>query len=237
MSAPSRTASLPAPSRSSGAPASAASQAQALSRLLLPGHIVHVRTHQLAGLIIRRSLSLRFSDDLRRHLPSRDADGNGMVWGNHDALVVEVDGRLCIGDAQPPRACCTPLATYARHMAMQPWNPLRYQVRILRPLSYTPELGRLASAAWLRDIRGRPYDYWHFPRLLLRCIFGERFNWALNLRSKFCTQGVSQAWLSAGLDLYSGNVLPTPLTTEKRLSPHFATPTLEDITPITTPSV
>jgi hypothetical protein len=163
-------------------------------------------------------------------------DGNGMVWGNHDALVVEVDGRLCIGDAQPPRASCTPLATYARRMALQPWNPLRYQVRILRPIDFTPERGRLASEAWLRDVNGRPYDYWHFPRLLLRCIFGEHFNWAINLRSKFCTQGVAQAWQSAGVDLYQGNVLPTPLTTEKRLVRHFGAPTLEDITHLYLPS-
>ena len=168
------------------------------------GDIVHVRSASRTGHFIRHTLNLWLPKDT--------------VWGNHDGLVVEYpkdSGQLWVGDEEPPRAHLTTLAEYKQGVIDGKW-----QVRVFRPRLWTPEKGKAASVWWCQNVLGRPYNYIAYPRLILRCVFGELLNipqlFDKILKIHFCTDSVSDSYLyGAFLDVYL-NVLPTPYTTEKR---------------------
>lgn len=196
------------------------------------GMVIHVRHPNLwTGKLIRRALNVGVRRDRRIEagLPYQEK-GKGRVWGDHDAIVCVLDGEVFIGDAHPPRAELTPLADYERRMSLPTRNSEYIEVKILKPLAWTSGKGRAAANEWVRKMTGCRYGYLYYPRLLLRAWFGEVFNAGGNLREKFCTQTVALAWRDgAQTDIYAENVLPTPLTTEKRLVPQF-TQTMEEIT-------
>lgn len=133
-------------------------------------------------------------------------------WGSHDAIIVRPENELCIGESIHPRATCTPLAEYDAKIARG-----LTQAIVLRPTGSTPAQGSLAAAWWLQNVLGKPYDWASFPRLMLKCLVGDRCQWPAGWEwAWYCTEGVRDAWRNGpGLDPWQKNN-PTPRTTEKR---------------------
>lgn len=198
--------------------------AAAKADLIRPGDILHARTYTPLAWAIRRSVG---------------------SWGCHDALVVRDNGELCIGDASPMKARCTPLADYDRRAAAgkvkffvcRPANS-RQKTEDSRqnegtgtsgPTSdsciLTPDFssvddihGMLAAYWWLQNVNGKPYDFGAYPRLFTKAILGDICQRAAGWEwAWYCTESCRDAWRNgAGIDPYTKNN-PTPRTTEKRI--------------------
>ena len=172
---------------------------------LRPGLLLHVRSKGFWGIAIRKVLG---------------------SWGNHDSIaVMRQDGSPAIGDVEPHRAHLTTIEKYNERIIKG-----EYTVKVLEAIGATVGDERLAAIWWMENIKGRSYDYWAFPRLLLKAIFGDwipaaaGFEWA-----EWCTEGNYHAYLEgAGIDLY-GKKSPTPMTTEKRTGITFANVTNKHI--------
>jgi uncharacterized protein YycO len=146
-------------------------------------------------------------------------------WGSHDAIIVQMnDGTLAIGESVSPRARVVPLSVWENQI-----NDGEALVRVFRPIGATKEQGEKAAAWWKLNVLGTWYDWKAFPRLLLKCIFGDIFQWAAGDEwAWYCTEGIDPAWrIGGGIDIYQ-KVNPTPLTTEKRKM--GTKPTLIEIT-------
>lgn len=184
---------------------------------LKPGYILHARGTSRFSRLIVAALSIR---------------GN-TCWGSHDALVCRVhseefagiDPGTYIGDAMPVRARLSTLDHWEAAIAAG-----TARVRIYRPRCYAQTLGQAASDNWILHVRGRLYDFAAFPRLLIKAWLGDRLNSAAGwCWANWCTEGVAEAWRSAGLDLYHGRNNPTPLSSEHEVDDIAGS--LRDVTP------
>jgi len=162
---------------------------------LLPGDIVHSYSPGFSGRLIRRVIGSR---------------------GSHDAIVCQIGDRLVIGESLFSGGALTSIETYEEHMLEG-----RRFVSVLR-IPNTTKKDRLAASNWFRGhAAGMPYDYWAYPRLLAKAVFGD---WIPSQAGKewawYCTESCRAAWaipgMSANFDVWHKNN-PTPRTTEKRL--------------------
>jgi len=136
-------------------------------------------------------------------------------WGNHDAPVLEHDGRLMVGDVVPGGAKLTEIDEYQDAID----GGLK-EVKVYR-IEYVTESDRLwANVWWLKNVLGSPYDYLAYPYLVFKAMFGGFIKWAAGFEwAWYCTESCSKMWLAP----YSlgetpwGTRNPTPRTTEKRV--------------------
>lgn len=166
---------------------------------LMEGYILQVRHLQFGfGRLIQRTLK---------------------CWAGHDALVVRDNGVLGIGDTLPFRARVTPLVNYE-------WMVYagEIEIRVLAPADYDHYDGLCASAWWVQHEDGLWYDFISYPRLILKAIFGDDFQWSRDMKWDWCTEGCMDAWLEgAKKDYwrrpgYIGKIQPTPRTTQNRMN-------------------
>jgi hypothetical protein len=115
------------------------------------------------------------------------------LW-NHDAIVVNQRGHLCIGDALMGRDCqLTVIFEWEQGCRLR-----GHKLIVLRPANATAADGEVAAQAWLDGVWGTPYDKVAIFRLLTKKIFGDRLKYPVGLESHFfCTEGVAQAWKRA----------------------------------------
>jgi len=138
-----------------------------------------------------------------------------VCWSSHDAIVIIMpSGRIYVGDAQPITAKLTPIEEYDEKVASGAWK-----VKFLLPEEYTHEKGMGAAEYWIKYVKGTVYDIAAFPRLALKCIFGDIWKKAAGWEwANWCTEGVAVSWLKGGnMNLWK-KTNPTPLTTQKRQS-------------------
>ena len=138
-----------------------------------------------------------------------------VVGWNHDAIVVELDGRLYIGDALAGPGCqLTPIPEWEAGC--------RSGDRILftRPSGATAEQGKAAASWWLNNVWKKPYDKVAIWRLGLKFICGDRISGKVGLESNFyCTEGCRDSWLFGPTPLlnpWHPKLNATPGTSAKR---------------------
>jgi hypothetical protein len=163
------------------------------------------------GALIRLVLARNW--DARRECP------------NHDAIVVERDGKLWIGESCPPVARLTSIEDYEKDIK----RGYIYRIRVLEVVGATTEQEEAAADWWLDHVNNSPYDYMAFPRLLFKALFGNWINSAAGWTwARWCTEGIAESY-KFGTDtqgvrdawkegkLYPWKKLnPTPLTTWMR---------------------
>lgn len=166
---------------------------------LHPGLILNMSTRSWIGGLIRLVLARNW--DNWRECP------------NHDAIVVEHDGQLWIGESVAPVAKLTSIEDYEKQIR----TGFIYRLRVLEVVGATREQEQAAGKWWLENVRNSPYDWMAFPRLLFKALFGNWINSAAGWEFAFyCTEGVRNAFRwGAGTDPWIKNN-PTPLTTWKR---------------------
>ena len=166
---------------------------------LRPGLILNMSTNSFFGRIIRFVLARRWPN--RRECP------------NHDAIAVEYDGKLWVGESCPPVARLTSIEQYEKEIK----SGFIYRLRVLEVIGATQRQERAAAQWWLDNVRNSPYDYRGIFRLLIKAIFGNWIKAAAGWEwARWCTEGVADAWKNgAKLDLWGKNN-PTPLTTLNR---------------------
>jgi len=166
---------------------------------LLPGMILHTRSHELYGIAIRSMLH---------------------SWGNHDAILIRspsVNTAWYVGESIWPRARMVPLVEYEAYL-----NSTGRECRVYWPTKATVAAGMAAGLWWEQNVKGTWYDVrgvaWLAIKLSLTQIGMGRvaprirqWEWA-----NWCTEGVERAWqIGAGRHVLL-NEHPTPLTVEKR---------------------
>ena len=175
--------------------------------LLRPGLIVSMCSCKPTAWLIRRALRREFNalgPDALKVTPE--------VF-NHDAILIKGHNQWYVGDAQPWRARLTPLEQYERDVN----SGYLYNLRIFEAKGATHDQEEDAAAWWLENINGAWYDFMAYPRLILKVIFGDYWQWAAGWEwARWCTEGVSESYLKgAKFDVYH-KTNPTPLTTVKR---------------------
>lgn len=166
---------------------------------LRPGLVLNMSTNSLFGRLIRFALARDWKDS--RECP------------NHDAMVVKHDGKLWIGESQPPVARLTPIEEYEAQIK----SGFIYRFRVLEVVGATTEQEEAASEWWLDYVRNSPYDYKGIFRLLVKVIFGNWFKAAAGWEwARWCSEGVADAWRCGGESDPWGKNNPTPLTTLTR---------------------
>lgn len=170
--------------------------------LLRPGDIIHIWTDSWIGKQICAAV--------------------GSI-GSHDGIVLRAGPGVYVGDS-----------IMAGGSVIRPFNEAYLdnlkrgiqRIAVLRPAAASEADGQRAAYEWQRKIAGRRYDWHAFPRLWIKAKLGDRWKKAAGLSWRwYCTEGVSTAWQTAGIDAWR-NKSPTPRTTEKRL----ADGTLIDVT-------
>ena len=139
-------------------------------------------------------------------------------WGDHNAPILERYGELVIGDAKPGGAETTTLEKYQDEIDKGEIEVRVYDI----PFVSFPER-HWASAWWLNNVDGSPYDYMAFPRLILKALFGDwipaaaGWEWAW-----WCTESCRDMYIeprqiTREIDPL-GNENPTPRTVENRVA-------------------
>jgi len=175
---------------------------------LREGLILHTRTPRFVGRSIRRVL--------QRGYPA------GVVWGNHDALIVGAhdSALLGVGESVPWRARVTSLEWYEEAMER---GEVECRVYAVTGATRDQECG--ASDYYLEHVVGTWYDFAALPRLAIKSLLMDVWRKAAGWEwAWYCTEGVQTAYQAVGLTPW-GKRNATPLTTEKRVSA-----TLEDVT-------
>lgn len=156
-----------------------------LAEHLRPGLILNMSTRTIMGGLIRRALRFKW-------------DGRLSDIPNHDALVVEHNGRLYVGESKPLFAGLTPISEYERKVE----SGEIYNLRIMAVAGTTEGQELAAAREWMLHVFGRPYDFCAFPRLLWKATVGDwlpsaaGWEWAW-----YCTEGVRSAYKTgAGID-------------------------------------
>ena len=164
---------------------------------LMEGYILQVRhLHRGVGWLIQRTLG---------------------CWAGHDAMIVRLNGELGIGDMRPLRGRVTKLAWYENEVESG-----NVELRVFAPADYTHNDGLWAGHWWITHEIGVWYDFLSYPRLLLKALFGDDFQWAHDMKWDWCTESCMDAWLEGGKkdywrkNGYIGKIQPTPLTTQHR---------------------
>jgi len=177
------------------------------------------------GMILQRWVPGRFSKIICDALSTP----NLRCEYSHDAIIVRTPEGDWIGDAVSPRCKLSTFEEWERGINEQGWK-----VRALWPTGASNVDGLWASHWWRTYVLGKPYDWFAFPRLLLRCALlrvNERA--ALYLADTpiarwlersigaewawFCTEGCRDAWHEGDTAKPWGEKThPTPMTTQKR---------------------
>lgn len=165
---------------------------------------------------IFRPTELRAGD-----IVARDSDGwfsKAIRWRtnakwSHDAIVVERDGGLYLGDSLwGKRSALTPLWKWEAQCRAK-----EIRVLVMRPEGATAEQGRAAAAWWCENVKGRRYDWLAIIRLGIGVV-AKWFNRDVGLKTNFyCTEGCAKSWAAAQNNPWAPNASPTPGTTTKRL--------------------
>jgi len=175
---------------------------------LRPGLIFSVTGANLTSMLISKVLSKGFDKlgpEAKKIVP---------VCPCHDGLTVEVNDIMYIGESKPYKARLTPLDTYeADFESGAAFNP-----RIFEVVGATEEEERKAVDYWLNDVDGTWYDFLAFPRLFIKAVLIDKFDYPAGWEwAHWCTEGVAEAFENAlGRNIY-GKTNPTPLTTIKRV--------------------
>lgn len=185
------------------------------SAQLREGMNVHVRHNSRLGRMIRWALNKwlkRICEDLGVPVVQ--------VWGNHDGITVKVNGRMFIGEATPRGNILTPVEDYERLLDLG-----KIEVRIYEVIGATLADGKNAAMFWILNVKGRPYNFMAYPRLLCKSLFFDlsysKIKWLKKIGDKaagwewadWCTEGFQKAWVRIKDVLQTGN--PTPLTVEQ----------------------
>lgn len=197
---------------------------------LRPGLWLHRRSYGFAGRGIRNCL-----DVLANRISRLYGDGGPVeVFGNHDALVVPVEqcdlgdwDQLAIGEQKTLGAGLSTLDSWEKDMTAG-----TCEVRVYEVIGATARQEQKAANWWHEAIRGRPYDYMAYPRLIIKTRIGNLENIKAtdcltrklkNLGRKaagwewagWCTEDCQDCYKNgAGIDVLQTNN-PTPLTVEQ----------------------
>jgi len=142
----------------------------------------------------------------------------GRSWSDHTAPVLEKNGELVIGDARPGGAVITTINEYQAKI-----NKGEISVRVYDIPFVSFSERHWASAWWLENVLGRPYDYMAYPRLLLKAVFGNWFKkaagweWAWYCTESFRDMYMKPREITRVIDPLGGNN-PTPRTVENRVA-------------------
>lgn len=175
---------------------------------LRPGLIVSVCAKHMTCWLIRRALTPGF-----KALGPEALKLTPEVF-NHDAIIVKgMHDRWYIGDSQPWRAKLTPIEKYEEEVN----SGHLYNLRVFEAKGATRHQEEDAAAYWVENINRSLYDFLAYPRLILKILFGDHWQWAAGWEwARWCTEGVAESYSKgAGLDVYK-KTNPTPLTTVKR---------------------
>ena len=191
---------------------------------IYPGLIVHVRTSSLLGSTLRWSMT-RW---LRRQYP----DCENQVWGNHDAMLVGIEGCVVgVGEAIPSGNMVTSLERY--NWLMQEGQ---YQCRVYKVADQSKAVHAQAAANWMKHIRGTSYDMLAFPRLAFKSLVWSFWDKPVGLKkARYCSESVQESWFEypPHIDVL-GDRNATPMHTEMRAGLLPQKPwqriTLEDVT-------
>lgn len=137
----------------------------------------------------------------------------GAAW-NHDAIIVQVEGHLFIGDALMGRECqITPIYEWE-----QDCRKHGHKILITRPAFALPNQGASAAAYWMNHIHNHDYDKVAIARLGLRKLTGKWFTSKIGQQTHFyCTEGVAESWdRGGGINPFWPEVNPTPGTATDR---------------------
>jgi hypothetical protein len=169
-----------------------------------PGVIGSSRSATWAGWLIGLALGRAFTKETG--LPAA-------MCPSHNWMIVERYGQLWVGESVSPQSKLTPLAEYERRIKTgEIRNVQLFEVRGVSRLRQA-----MAAEWWTDHILNGPYDWPAFVRLMFKAFFGDVCSAAAGLTwAHWCTEGVKDAYVYAGHDLYEGNQNPTPLTTIKR---------------------
>ena len=194
---------------------------------LMQGMILSVKgTKFFPSRMIQWMLDIQRRRDNRRgvsDLPKADR--------NHDAIViyrkypfwqgsVQMHPGWYVGDAEPPKAVLTPIEDYNADISKG-----KIDVRVGWPKDAEKEEGEKAAQRWVDMIHNTRYDFKAYPRMILKCLFGDWIKKAAGaLWAWFCTESVRGAW-RPWRDPWGKNT-PTPFTTQKR----FESGDIEDVT-------
>lgn len=184
------------------------------------GDIWHVRSLTMVGFLIRWALS-KWSKRLAEKYDQKFSP----VWGNHDGLVIVHSSRaICIGEALTKGNVETTLGNYEKQM-----NKNKCRVRVYRPMGATLHDEIWVSYNWLNKVKGAPYNFLAYPRLIWKSLISDwsnsRFVWMRNIGNKvagqewkhWCTEGAAFAWDSFGMpnkDVFQTEN-STPMTVEQ----------------------
>ncbi len=174
---------------------------------LWPGLVINMSSRSMVGGLIRFALRRGF-----RELQSRYGELAGDVCPNHDAIVVEYKGALCVGEAAFPVATIRTLAEYNDWIE----SGEQFNLRILEPTGVSKESQKQAADYWVRKILGTLYDFKAIPYLGIKSLFGGITpvkDWEFAF---YCTEGVAAAYAFGANVSVWGKEHPTPFTTLKR---------------------
>ena len=142
------------------------------------------------------------------------------VWGNHDGITVKVNSKMFVGEATPRGSILTPVEEYERLMDLG-----KCEVKIYEVIGASPADEKNAAMYWILNVKGRPYNWMAYPRLLWKSMFFDlsysKIEWLKKIGDKvagwewadWCTEGFQNAWMFIKNVLQTGN--PTPLTVEQ----------------------
>ena len=182
---------------------------------------IHVQSDTFIGKAIRWALT-KMQKRLCE-LNNLPFDPEKLVWGNHDGIVIYRRSGWYIGEALAGGSVFTRLEKYEKDIAAG-----KCKVAFYYPKNAGINEGLSASAYWMLHVFGTPYDYFAYPRLMVKAFLFDwehssipLFQWIGNKSAgwewaNWCTEGWSRAWLGCGLDPLQTNN-PTPLTVEHRL--------------------
>lgn len=177
-----------------------------LSDVAQPGMILSMSTTTTIGGLIRMALGKAYVE-INGGLGSKDD------CPNHDAIVIQHAGRLWVGDAVYPKCKLTPIEDYDRELR----DGSIYNLRVLRVRQATTKQHYDAAEWWFKNVLGTDYDWYAFPRLLGKAMFGDWCKCAAGMEwAWYCSEGIKGAFDNAGIEIYNKNN-PTPLTTYKRM--------------------
>jgi len=174
------------------------------------GQLVHRRSHTKVGSFLRWGMNKwikRICKELK--CPVEE------VWGNHDGIITQrrIDNRWGVGEATKSGSVVTLLEEYERDM-----NDGTCEVRIFEPVDGLGNgVGANASMNWHLEVKGTPYDYMAYFRLMIKSLFFDVWSKAAGWEwANWCTEGMDRSFRPnpPGIDLYQTRN-PTPLTSEQ----------------------
>lgn len=179
------------------------------------GEILGVQTYGWIGKRIRRAQTV-WLQRICRNAGMPDWDIYHSKF-NHIAMLLRmIDGTWYVGEALAQGNAMTPLREYEKLLEKK-----QCKIWVMKPIEAGDcEMGQ-AMVNWLIIVKGAKYDYWAYPRLLWKCLFGDTWGHEVGDPWKFiCSEGPAEAYkpkngMSPQLDFLLDD-WPTPLHYEMR---------------------